>query len=88
MAQEQKPAGQRSRDTGSERAFIGAAAGLRAGAEIARCLADQGLATPLLRLGLPDRFVDHGDSAVLLSQLGLDATGIVASVRKALGDNS
>jgi len=59
-----------------------------AGAEIARCLAEQGLATPLLRLGLPDRFVDHGDSAALLAQLGLDGPGIMGSVSKTLGDNS
>jgi len=59
-----------------------------AGAEVARCLAEQGVTTPLLRLGLPDRFTDHGDSVALLAQLGLDAPGIVASVRKALGDNS
>jgi len=59
-----------------------------AGAEIARCLAELGLKTPLLRLGLPDRFIDHGDSAVLLAQLGLDAPGILASVRKAIGGNS
>ena len=59
-----------------------------AGAEVARCLAELGLATPLLRLGLPDRFIDHGDSMALLAQLGLDAPGIVASVRKVLSGNS
>jgi len=59
-----------------------------AGAEIARCLAELGLHVPLLRLGLPDRFIDHGDSVALLAQLGLDTAGIAASVRKALGDNS
>ncbi|TRZ70312.1 MAG: 1-deoxy-D-xylulose-5-phosphate synthase [Rhodocyclaceae bacterium] len=59
-----------------------------AGAEVARSLAEQGLATPLLRLGLPDRFIDHGDSAALLAQLGLDGPGIAASVSKAIGNNS
>ena len=34
-----------------------------------------------LLLGLPDRFVDHGDSAKLLSSVGLDAEGIVKSIR-------
>ncbi|MDD5247649.1 MAG: 1-deoxy-D-xylulose-5-phosphate synthase [Rhodocyclaceae bacterium] len=52
-----------------------------AGAEIARSLEVQGLKTPLLRLGLPDRFIDHGDQAQLLAELGLDANGIVASIR-------
>ncbi|MBP9713556.1 MAG: 1-deoxy-D-xylulose-5-phosphate synthase [Sterolibacterium sp.] len=51
-----------------------------AGSEIARCLAEAGIHTPLLRLGLPDQFIDHGDTATLLSQLGLDAAGIVARV--------
>ncbi|MCX7174314.1 MAG: 1-deoxy-D-xylulose-5-phosphate synthase [Proteobacteria bacterium] len=59
-----------------------------AGAEIARCLAELGLATPLLRLGLPDRFIDHGDSVALLAQLGLDAPGIVARVNQALSISS
>jgi len=59
-----------------------------AGAEISRCLADRGLTTPLVRVGLPDRFIDHGDSVALLAQLGLDAPGIIASVRAALSRNS
>ncbi len=56
-----------------------------AGSEVARALEEAGITVPLLRLGLPDRFVDHGDTAVLLSQLGLDGPGIVARVREALG---
>jgi 1-deoxy-D-xylulose-5-phosphate synthase len=31
-------------------------------------------------LGLPDRFVEHGDHATLLSQCGLDAAGIENTV--------
>jgi 1-deoxy-D-xylulose-5-phosphate synthase len=38
----------------------------------------------VLVLGLPDRFVDHGDPAKLLSSLGLDAQGIESSIRKAI----
>jgi 1-deoxy-D-xylulose-5-phosphate synthase len=38
-----------------------------------------------LRLGLPDRFIDHGDSALLLVEAGLDDTGIVRSVNEKLG---
>jgi len=59
-----------------------------AGSEVARSLAEQGLATPLLRLGLPDRFIDQGDSVQLLAQLGLDAPGIAASVKAALANLS
>src|SRR5688572_6396134 len=31
---------------------------------------------PILLLGLPDRFIDHGDPAKLLASVGLDAAGI------------
>jgi 1-deoxy-D-xylulose-5-phosphate synthase len=34
-----------------------------------------------LLLGLPDRFIDHGDPAKLLSSVGLDADGILKSIR-------
>ena len=40
--------------------------------------------TKALLLGLPDRFIDHGDSAKLLSAVGLDAEGIEKAVRKAI----
>ncbi|XDJ36530.1 MAG: 1-deoxy-D-xylulose-5-phosphate synthase [Burkholderia sp.] len=37
---------------------------------------------PVLQLGLPDRFIDHGDPAKLLSLCGLDAAGIAKSIRE------
>jgi 1-deoxy-D-xylulose-5-phosphate synthase len=36
---------------------------------------------PLLRLGLPDHFIDHGEQGQLLAELGLDKDGIVRAVR-------
>jgi 1-deoxy-D-xylulose-5-phosphate synthase len=39
----------------------------------------------IIRLGLPDQFVEHGERAELLAELGLDVTGICATVRQALG---
>lgn len=36
---------------------------------------------PVLQLGLPDQFIDHGEQKALLSELGLDARGIEAAVR-------
>jgi 1-deoxy-D-xylulose-5-phosphate synthase len=36
---------------------------------------------PLLQLGLPDRFIDHGEQGALLASVGLDAVGIEHSVR-------
>ncbi|HEU4621553.1 MAG TPA: 1-deoxy-D-xylulose-5-phosphate synthase [Burkholderiaceae bacterium] len=53
-----------------------------AGSAVAEALHGAGLTKPLLQLGLPDRFIDHGDQAALLAQCGLDATGIANSVRE------
>jgi 1-deoxy-D-xylulose-5-phosphate synthase len=42
----------------------------------------------VIRLGLPDRFVEHGERAELLAELGLDVDGICRTVRTALGSAS
>jgi 1-deoxy-D-xylulose-5-phosphate synthase len=55
-----------------------------AGSEVARSLEEQGLSTRLLRLGLPDRFTEHGDSATLLAQLGLDGNSIAERAKQAI----
>jgi 1-deoxy-D-xylulose-5-phosphate synthase len=52
-----------------------------AGSAVAEALAGLGLAVPMLHLGLPDRFVDHGEQAQLLRLEGLDAAGIERSIR-------
>ncbi len=39
---------------------------------------------PVLQLGLPDEFIDHGDQKAILAGLGLDARGIEASIRQRL----
>ena len=62
-----------------ENAVIGGA-----GSEVERALADHGITVPVLRLGLPDRFIDHGEQGQLLAELGLDKDGIVRSVRERL----
>jgi len=62
-----------------ENALIGGA-----GSEVARALEEMGLTVPLLRLGLPDHFIDHGDQNLLLAELGLDVDGIVRQVRQRL----
>jgi 1-deoxy-D-xylulose-5-phosphate synthase len=56
-----------------------------AGSAVGELLAAEGVACPLLSLGLPDRFVEHGDPATLLAQCGLDATGIERSIRDRFG---
>jgi 1-deoxy-D-xylulose-5-phosphate synthase len=55
-----------------------------AGSAVAESLAERSIRTPLLQLGLPDRFVDHGDQAQLLASVGLDRSGIAAAVRARL----
>jgi 1-deoxy-D-xylulose-5-phosphate synthase len=56
-----------------------------AGAAVAEALAAQGIVKPILMLGLPDKFIDHGDPAKLLSSVGLDADGIAGSIRQRFG---
>ena len=51
-----------------------------AGSAVAEALAAAGVTIPLLHLGLPDRFIDHGDPASCWPHCGLDAAGIVAAV--------
>lgn len=57
-----------------------------AGSAVLESLAHQGLVLPLLQLGLPDQFIDHGDQAAILRTLGLDANGIAASIRARFPD--
>jgi 1-deoxy-D-xylulose-5-phosphate synthase len=56
-----------------------------AGSAVLEALAAAGVLVPVLQLGLPDRFVEHGDPARLLHECGLDAEGIEASVRRRFG---
>jgi 1-deoxy-D-xylulose-5-phosphate synthase len=55
-----------------------------AGSAVCEALAARGLEHRVLLLGLPDRFIDHGDPAKLLASVGLDARGIEQAVRTAL----
>jgi 1-deoxy-D-xylulose-5-phosphate synthase len=57
-----------------------------AGSAVSEALAAAGVVRPLLHLGLPDAFIEHGDPAQLLAGLGLDAVGIEAAVLARFGD--
>jgi 1-deoxy-D-xylulose-5-phosphate synthase len=59
-----------------ENAVIGGA-----GSEVARALEGMGLNKPLLRLGLPDQFIEHGEQGQLLAELGLDAAALVERIK-------
>ncbi|KAF1047080.1 1-deoxy-D-xylulose-5-phosphate synthase [Xylophilus sp.] len=56
-----------------------------AGSAVAEALAAAGVERPLLQLGLPDVFIEHGDPARLLALQGLDAKGIEASITARFG---
>ena len=66
-----------------ENALIGGA-----GSEVARVLHEAGSAVRLLQLGLPDRFIDHGDQAQLLAEVGLDPASILKRIEEAYRPNS
>jgi 1-deoxy-D-xylulose-5-phosphate synthase len=55
-----------------------------AGSAVAESLAAARLAPQLMHLGLPDRFVDHGDTGILLAEVGLDKAGLLAAIRARL----
>ncbi len=56
-----------------------------AGSAVIEWIAGRTGTASLLQLGLPDRFVEHGDHARQLSACGLDAAGIEATVRRKFG---
>ncbi|MBS0450314.1 MAG: 1-deoxy-D-xylulose-5-phosphate synthase [Proteobacteria bacterium] len=56
-----------------------------AGSAVSEALQEAGLIRPMLQLGLPDRFIEHGDPAKLLAGIGLDAPGIEQSIRERFG---
>ena len=56
-----------------------------AGSAVQEALAAAGVLMPVLMLGLPDEFIEHGDPAKLLAMCGLDASGIEQSILKRFG---
>ena len=55
-----------------------------AGSAVAECLDRNDVATRVLHLGLPDRFIEQGEHAMLLKLCGLDAEGIAHSIEQAI----
>ncbi|MBL0727514.1 1-deoxy-D-xylulose-5-phosphate synthase [Piscinibacter sp. HJYY11] len=56
-----------------------------AGSAVQEALQAARIEVPVLSLGLPDEFIEHGDPAKLLSLCGLDAAGIEQSILKRFG---
>ncbi|UYO92616.1 1-deoxy-D-xylulose-5-phosphate synthase [Pollutimonas sp. M17] len=56
-----------------------------AGSAVLEFFSRRGIVRPMLQLGLPDQFIDHGEQSAILSDLGLDAAGIERSIRERFG---
>jgi 1-deoxy-D-xylulose-5-phosphate synthase len=56
-----------------------------AGSAVLETLQRSGCTTPVLQLGLPDRFIDQGDPALQLAECGLNKAGILQSIQARLG---
>jgi 1-deoxy-D-xylulose-5-phosphate synthase len=51
-----------------------------AGSAVAELLASEGVQLPLLQLGIPDRFIEHGSRDTCLRAAGLDSAGLSSSI--------
>jgi 1-deoxy-D-xylulose-5-phosphate synthase len=56
-----------------------------AGSAVLEALAEARIEMPVLVLGLPDAFIEHGDPAKLLARCGLDAAGIEQQIQRRFG---
>ncbi|MCV2354373.1 1-deoxy-D-xylulose-5-phosphate synthase [Paucibacter sp. B2R-40] len=56
-----------------------------AGSAVMEAMQAAGFNLPVLQLGLPDEYIEHGDVASLMSACGLDAAGIEQSILKRFG---
>jgi 1-deoxy-D-xylulose-5-phosphate synthase len=56
-----------------------------AGSAVQEILNQAGLDVPVLSLGLPDVFIEHGDPSILMAMQGLDAKGIEQRIRERFG---
>jgi len=56
------------------------------GSAVIEFMADQNYQAKVVRLGIPDQFVDHGTVEQLWSELGYDVEGIVKAIKKMVND--
>ena len=52
-----------------------------AGSAVAECLAAHGMSVPMLHLGLPDVYLEHGSREEVLGEAGLNLAGIRKAIR-------
>ena len=53
------------------------------GSAVAEHLSDAGIATPLVRIGWPDQFIEHGSVAILREKYGMTAKAAAARIVQA-----
>ena len=53
-----------------------------AGSAVGELLASEGVLIPILQLGIPDRFIEHGSRDSCLVAAGLDAAGLTSSIER------
>ena len=53
-----------------------------AGSGIAECLSARGISVPMLHLGIPDRFIEHGSREDCLAAAGLDVASIEGAITR------
>jgi len=57
-----------------------------AGSGVNEYLQSRQISRPVINLGLPDHFVEHGTTRALLSGCGLDAAGILSAISSSMKD--
>lgn len=57
-----------------------------AGSAVMEFFSSNAIEKPVLVLGIPDHFIDHGEQGAILSEIGLDASGIQASIQSRFPD--
>lgn len=55
------------------------------GSAVVEFMADQNYRAEIVRLGVPDRFIEHGTQAELWEECGYDTKAIVRTIRKMIG---
>jgi 1-deoxy-D-xylulose-5-phosphate synthase len=57
-----------------------------AGAAVLECMQAHQIVKPVLCLGLPDHFIEHGSHETMLAECGLDKSGICAAIEKLIAE--
>jgi 1-deoxy-D-xylulose-5-phosphate synthase len=56
------------------------------GSAVLEFMADHGYSRNMKRLGIPDRWIEHGTQKELYAECGIDDKALVAAVKEMLGE--